>query len=367
MIRVLQVFGCMDRGGAESMIMELYRHIDRTKIQFDFVVHTTRKCAYDVEIVSLGGRIFSVPAFTIKTAYKYKKAWKQLLFQHMEWKIVHGHVRSTASIYLSIANKYNKYTIAHSHSISSGKGISSIVKDYLQKSINADYYFACSQKAGEWLFGKEITNSSNYSILPNAIDTLKFDFNPLVRERIRKETNCEKALLIGHVGSFYDVKNHDFLLRVFECIKKKNSSAKLMLVGEGYLKNEIIRQVNHLGLTDSVIFTGSRSDVNELLQAMDIFVFPSKFEGLPVILVEAQSTGVPIVMSDKVPNEVIMTDGLITVQLLDNSPEQWADHILSRTKINRYGHTKDIINHGFDISSTSKWLEDFYIEKNNIK
>ena len=278
MIRVLQVFGCMNRGGAESMIMELYRHIDRSRIQFDFVVHTTEKCAYDDEILSLGGRIFSVPSFTVKNAFLYKKAWKKLLTTHEEWRIVHGHVRSTASIYLPIAQEYHRYTIAHSHSISSGKGFSSIIKNILQKRIKADYYMACSNAAGKWLFGDKIVNSDNYHVLPNAIDVSKYKYNEDIRKKVRQEYSCEDAILIGHVGSFYDVKNHSYLIKVFTCIKEKESDAKLMLVGGGYLLQEIKNQVKELGIEDSVIFTGVKSNVNELLQAMDVFVFPSKYE-----------------------------------------------------------------------------------------
>ena len=366
MIRVLQVFGCMNRGGAESMIMELYRHIDRSRIQFDFVVHTTEKCAYDDEILSLGGRIFSVPSFTVKNAFLYKKAWKKLLTTHEEWRIVHGHVRSTASIYLPIAQEYHRYTIAHSHSISSGKGFSSIIKKKQKKRIKADYYMACSNAAGKWLFGDKIVNSDNYHVLPNAIDVSKYKYNEDIRKKVRQEYSCEDAILIGHVGSFYDVKNHSYLIKVFTCIKEKESDAKLMLVGGGYLLQEIKNQVKELGIEDSVIFTGVKSNVNELLQAMDVFVFPSKYEGLGISVVEAQATGLPAVISDRVPKEAILTDDLVTIMNLEDSPVIWADQIIARLGKKRYDHIDEIVARGYDVTTTSKWIEEFYIERNYL-
>ena len=363
MIRVLQVFGRMDRGGAEAMIMELYRHIDRTKIQFDFVVHTTDKCSYDDEIISLGGRIYSVPTFTAKTVVKYKKAWNQLLLRHKEWRIVHGHVRSTASIYLRIANGLGRYTIAHSHSVSSGSGIKSVVKNLLQKRIKADYYFACSNKAGEWLFGKEIVNSDCYTILPNAIEVSKFAYNPIVRKQVRNEMNICDSFIVGHVGSFYDVKNHVFLVDVFQRIKERCSEAILLLVGDGYLFEDIKCLVEKKELTNYVIFTKTRTDVNRLLQAMDVFVFPSKFEGLGIAVIEAQTSGLPTVISNGVPEESILVNDLVAVKRLDETADQWANCILSMTSKQRKDHSKEIVEKGYDIKSTSRWLEEFYFEK----
>ena len=366
MVRVLQVFGCLDRGGAESMIMELYRHIDRTKIQFDFVVHTTRKCAYDDEIHSLGGRIFSVPRFTLANSYQYKKEWKTILSKHPEWKIIHGHVRSTASIYLSIAKEHGKFTIIHSHSTSSGKGISAAVKNILQKRIKADYYIACSDAAGKWLFGENVVKQENYTVLHNAIDTSKFSYNTETRDLVRKELDSESNILVGHIGSFYDVKNHVFLLDIFEELINLTKNIKLVLVGDGYLKEDIQELVTQKGLESKVIFTGTRSDVNRLLQAMDVFVFPSKYEGLPVTLVEAQCSGIQIIMSDRIPKETILTDELVTIMSLEQSPQKWAKCILSKLNIKRKGRETEIIKAGYDINTTSKWIEEFYLERNQI-
>lgn len=361
MIRVLQVFGRMDRGGAETMIMNLYRNIDRTKVQFDFVVHTDEKCAFDEEIKALGGYIYSVPRLNIKNTLNYKKSWKELLRNHSEWRIVHGHIASSASIYLAVAHKQGRYTISHSHSIGTGKY--HFIRKLLEFKIIADYYMACSIAAGLFLFGENKVNSDLFKLLPNAISTYDYEYDPLARDKVRKAFNITGEALIGHVGSFTDVKNHRFLLEIFSAIKKKQFNAKLMLVGDGPLRSGIETKAKELGIYEDIIFTGVRSDVNELLQAMDYFVFPSLFEGLPVTLVEAQASGLPITMSDKVPEEAVLTKDLVTIMSLNQSADEWADHILSRLGKERYGHVEEIKAAGYDISDTSKWLEEFYLSK----
>lgn len=369
MIRVLQVFGCMDRGGAESMIMELYRHIDRTKIQFDFVVHTSRKCAYDEEILSLGGRIFSVPSFRLSNYYSYKRSWIELISSHPEWNIVHGHVRSTASIYLSIAKKLSRYTIAHSHNTSSGKGLRSIIKNIFQKRIKhiADYFMACSEEAGVWLFGKAITESENYCVLKNAIDTSVFRYDSNEREKIRCKFGFGSKIVVGHIGSYLsEQKNQSFLLDIFKSINEYETNSVLLLIGDGPLRKSIETKAKELGISNSVIFTGVQTNVNELIQAMDVFLFPSLFEGLPVTLIEVQSTGLPSVISDRVPRETIITNNLVTVKSLGDSADVWARHVLSRIGEPRFSRTSEIIENGYDINTTSKWIEGFYLEKNQV-
>ncbi len=365
-MRILQVFGCLDRGGAETMIMEIYRHIDRTRIQFDFVVHTDRKCAFDDEIESLGGRIYRVPHFSGLHIIGYRKSWKKLFKEHPEWRIVHGHMRSTAAVFLSEAKKHGRYTIAHSHNTSSGKGLQNIVKDSLQKRIKkiADYFMACSEAAGEWLFGKQVTQSCNYSVLKNAIDTSRFSFNEAVRKRVRDDLGINSKIVIGHIGSYLtEQKNQSYLLDIYNEIKKTEPRSVLILVGDGPLRPNIEAKARELRISESVIFTGVRSDVNELIQAMDVFVFPSHFEGLPVTMVEVQASGLPCVISDKVPAETIITDDLVTVKSLDKSPEVWANHILSRVGEPRYSRVDEVKAHGYDIETTAKWLESFYLEK----
>lgn len=364
-IRVLQVTGIMNRGGAETMIMNLYRKIDRTKIQFDFIENSLERAAYDDEIESLGGKIYRCPHFNGKNYLQYKKWWKEFFNQHKtEYGIIHGHIGSTAAVYLKEAKRNGLFTIAHSHSSGFSLSLGSILYRLLSYNTRniADYFFACSDSAGRDRFGKNIVNKSNYRVLNNAIDTDLFKYDVKARNEVRNELSLVNSYVIGHIGRFEPVKNHRFIIKVFKQIKKIDKrDFKLLLVGEGILKSDIEDYANELGIADDVVFTGMRTDVNRLIQAMDIFIFPSLYEGLPVTLVEVQSSGLPCVISDKVPSESIMTKDLVTVKRLDESSEEWAEHIIKRTGEERVSRTDDIIAKGYDISKTSKELMDFYM------
>lgn len=365
LIRVLHVLGALNRGGAETVVMNLYRNIDRNKLQFDFIIHTEDDCDYSDEIKSLGGKIYSIPKYTGKNHFQYKNAWKVFFRDHGEYKLIHGHVRSTASIYLKIAKDYGLTTISHSHSTSSGKGLSASIKDTLQYPIRhiADYLFACSRPAGIWLFGKKACQKENFYVLNNAIDAKKFIFNKDARINIRKEFSVENKIVIGHVGRFSSEKNHTFLIEVFEKIYNKNKNTILMLVGTGGMLPQIKNKVSELGLTDGVIFTGVRPDIPELLHAMDVFVFPSLFEGLGMVAIEAQASGLNCVVADTIPNEAFITD-LIKSVPLSSSVDIWANKILGYSAGYERRDTYDeICNKGYDIAGNSKWLEDFYVQK----
>ena len=201
-----------------------------------------------------------------------------------------------------------------------------------------------------------------YQTLANAIDSSIYKYDAVIADTIRKERGLTDELIIGHVGRFHPQKNHVFLIDIFAEIKKIRPDAKLLLVGGGEGMTAIQQKVEKLGLKDSVIFTGIRPDVNRLLQAMDVFVFPSLYEGLPVTMVEAQAAGLPCVISDKVPDECIVTEGLVTVQRLSDSAENWAKHIVSHANIQRKDTEKQIKAHGFDIAENAKWLEEFYLK-----
>lgn len=366
-IRILHVLGRLDIGGAETMIMNLYRNIDRTKVQFDFVVHTKNKGDYEDEVRALGGRIYSVPSYTVKNHSKYKKVWNDFFHEHKEYKIIHGHVRSTASIYLKIANKYGLLTIAHSHNTSSGKGLSAFVKNTLQYPIRntADYLFACSEFAGNWLFGESAYKRPNFFLLKNAIDVEQFIYNEEVRNDKRKELNLEGKFVIGNVARFHPQKNHTFLIDVFKKVHDKNKNTALMLVGRGSLQPQIKEKVDSLGLKDNVIFTGVRSDIPDLLQAMDVFFMPSLYEGLPVTLVEAQASGLKCIVSDTITSEVSVTD-LVNYTSLDESPDYWAESILSvNNDLGRKDMRGEIVASGYDIKESARWLEYFYLELSN--
>jgi len=354
-IRVLQVFGIMNRGGAETMIMNLYRHINRDQIQFDFVVHTNQRGDYDSEIESLGGKIYHCPRYRLYNHFQYCKWWKKFFWNHKEYRIIHSHIRSTASIYFKIAHKFGLKTIAHSHSVSNGKGIGAFVKNCLQISLNelSDYCLACSNESGRWLF-----KDKEYLILKNAIDTEKFMYDKSTREVIRSELNLEDSFVIGTVGGIKKVKNPFGIINIFDEVVSRCPSAKLLWVGDGDLRKDVESEISKKRLENKVILTGVKSDVSRFLQAMDVFILPSLWEGLPLVGIEAQTAGLPCIFSDRVSYETAITDQCIFLSLNNNT--QWIDSIISVNAV-RKNNRKEIIDSGYDIFSTTKWLEKFYL------
>ncbi len=365
MIRVLHVIGAMGSGGAETMIMNVYRHIDRTQIQFDFVVHTKDECFYDKEIIKLGGRIYHAERFNVINWLSYKKFWNDFFSEHEEYKIVHGHINSSAAIYLSIAKRYGRIAVVHSHNVrrteKSLRAYAFRIFVYPIRYI-ADYFFACSEEAGETRFGKRVTKSENYKIFKNGIDVKSFCFQKEIRKVIREEYGIsEEKFVIGHVGRFAFAKNHKFLLEVFKKVSEMYSNAELWLIGIGELEGKIRTQAQNAGIEKKVRFIGETSHVSEYLQAMDIFVFPSFYEGLPLALVEAQAAGLPCFISDVISNEVDMGCGLVKRLSLEDSTENWADAIMAEKGVVRTDTSSYLRKAGFDIENVSKELEDFYI------
>lgn len=357
MLRVLHVFGKMDRGGAESMLMNIYRHINRNLIQFDFVVHSPDDSAYDSEVDALGGKIYYAPRYAGWNHFAYCEWWDYFYETHPEYTITHSHIRSTANIILRYARKHGSFTIAHSHSTSNGRGISAAVKKVFQNGINkyADARFACTNEAGKWLFG-----NYTYHIINNAIDSSLFIYDSRRREVIRHALSLTDQFVIGHVGRFVDVKNHGFLVDLFQDIHEKLPNAKLLLVGDGPLKYEIEQKVSALDLSDAVIFAGERSDVPDLMLAMDVFLFPSKFEGLPLTLIEAQASGLYCIVSDTITRNAAVTDLVEYISLLV-SKEIWTQKVLDHSiSYDRKDKHLEIIQANYDIVYNAEFLESFY-------
>lgn len=363
-VRVLQVFHGMDCGGAENMIMNIYRHIDREKIQFDFLVHTDKKCFFDEEILALGGRILRIPYYNGFNYITYINAVKQVFKNYPEINVVHGHLGSCANIYLKVAKQQGKYTIVHSHNTKPNFSIKNIIYriNTLQVRKIADYFIGCSDAAGIYRYGRKIvSNSQKYSTLKNAINTESYLFNPAIREKVRSDLHIKDEIVLGHVGRFNEQKNHDYLIQIMENVVKVNSNAKLVLVGDGLLKSRIVSLVEEKGLKNNVLFLGLRHDVNELLQGMDCFVFPSLFEGLPVTIIEAQAASLPCVISDTITQEVKISD-LVYFKSIEQNPYHWVDTIINSIKeSNRINRRNEISNSGYDISDTTKWITNLYI------
>lgn len=361
-IRILHVIGIMNRGGAETMIMNLYRNIDRTKVQFDFVEHEGDTAAYDDEIRALGGKIYHCPRYRGKNHLAYVRWWKSFFETNKkDYPIVHGHIGSTAAIYLFIAKHYGAYTIAHSHSAGTGSAMYRAFA-YSTRYV-ADYFFACSRDAGIARYGKNVgNNEERCKVLNNAIDAGKFAHNADASSQIRKMLGIgEETLVIGHVGRFVEAKNHLFLIEVFEQIHRRNADSVLLLVGDGELRSRIETVVAQKRLENCVIMTGVKAEVWNYYLVMDVFVFPSVYEGLPVSMVEAQAAGLPCCISTNVPRETAITD-LVEFIRLENGSEYWADRVMRRVGEPRRNMINKIEQAGFDVSVTSKWLENFYVK-----
>lgn len=357
-IRILCVFSSLDRGGAESMCMNLYRHIDRSKVQFDFVKHAHSVGAFEEEIYSLGGRIFEAPRYKIYNHIDYCQWWRHHLKQHPEHKIVHGHFFGISSVFFSVAKKMDRITVGHSHCTPSVEGgIKTRFKRHLISKIEScsDYCFACSTPAGQWVFPHK-----PFTVLNNAIDTQQFTYSSEVRERVRSAFGLGDALVLGTVGRIVYQKNPMGVIEIFRAVKQRRSDAKLLWVGELFMRTEVETKLREYDLEDSVIFTGVRSDVNELYQAMDVFIFPSNYEGLGIVAVEAQNAGLPTFCSDQVPEEAKLTDLCHFLPLGDY--DKWANAILTTDLSHRRDTMQEIIDAGYDIHATSKWLEEFYLE-----
>lgn len=361
MKRILHVLGSLDRGGTESMLMNYYRHIDREKVQFDFVIHTPNHCDFEDEVLSLGGIIHRVPRFTLINIIQYKRAWQRFFSQHREYQIIHIHHFLIAGIVLPIAAREGiPVRIAHSHNT---KPPIFILKERIMWLFHHDLIkystlrLACSYDAGKYLFKDE-----PFQIFYNAIETDKFQFNKDKRNKIRNEFDFnDKDLVIGHIGSFRTrQKNHSFLIDIFYELSKVRQNVKLLLIGNGGLMNEIKSKVDSLGLTDKCIFAGVREDVPDLLSAMDIFLFPSFFEGLTVVGIEAQASGLPCIFSDTLSNDTCITD-LVTKVSLEKDAKYWAA-VVNSIEIGkeRAFYPCEVAKAGYDVNLNIKKLNSFY-------
>ena len=360
-VKVLHVVGRMDRGGAETLLMNMLHTLDRCRFQFEFVEHTQKHCDYDDEIEALGGQIYRCPPVCIKSLFRYRFWWRTFFKEHPEYTIVHGHSCGFASIYLQEAARAGRVTIIHAHSNSYEKGLKGLIRYIWQFPLHwaANYYFACSQSAGILQFGRR----RKFEVIKNGIRSELFSWNPERRVRIRKELGLSDSLVIGNVARFETPKNHPFLLKIFREIKMLYPNSTLLLVGSGSKEPEIRAQAAEYGILDDIIFTGVRNDVFDLYQAIDVVAFPSLYEGLPLALVEAQTAGLPCFVSDTVSPETAITD-LVHFLPLSLPPKQWAKEILRGIipEGERRDHRDDIIRAGYDIRDTADKLCAFYTD-----
>lgn len=370
-IRVLHVLGNTQLGGAESRVMDLYRHMDRERVRFDFLVHTEKEGHFDKEIKELGGQIFCVPRFRLYNFFSYRKAVKNFFEGHREFQAVQGHITSTASIYLPIAKKAGiPVTIAHARSAGVDKGIKGKMTRWMRRNLSkkADYLFTCSELAGISVFGEKAVREGKTIFIPNAIDCRLFAYNEKKRMELRRKLGIEDKYVIGHVGRFHYAKNHEYLLHIFAelCKKEKlnedlknKKSFVLLLLGEGSGMEGARALAEELGIADRVYFLGNRDNIYDYYQAMDYFVYPSRYEGLPGTMVEAQASGLKCVMSDTICREVAVTELVHTMDIRADAA-LWADYIRETADYQRKSHVEEMQKAGFDVNRQAERMMAFY-------
>lgn len=359
--RILQVIGIMNRGGAETMIMNFYRSIDRTKYQFDFLVFSDKPGDYDAEIKELGGKIYRLPVFKIYNYFTFKAAVKRFFSEH-HWDVIHGHIRSSASIYLEEAKKYGSYAVAHCHSTDGENFIIRTLYHILTYRIRyvADYFMACSIEAGKAGFGKKVINTDRFMVLKNAINCNAYRYSENRHSSLKEQFGLEKKIVIGHIGRFVEVKNHEFLVDVFYEIQKDRENAVLVLVGRGKLEKKIKEKAMQLGIEEKVKFMGVRADIPDMMNLFDVFIFPSHYEGLGIVGIEAQAAGLPCVFSDNIPQEAIITNNVIRLSL-EEKAKKWAETIIKMCdKYTREDEYEVIRANGYDIENETEKLIKIY-------
>ncbi|WP_299252440.1 glycosyltransferase family 1 protein [uncultured Aquimarina sp.] len=374
-IRILQVFTVMNRGGAESMIMNYYRAIDRDKVQFDFLVHRKERAAFDDEIESMGGEIYKLNPINPLFPNTYYNELRNFFKEHKSYNIIHSHLNTFSCFPLKIAKEFKiECRIAHAHiaiekiklkdllpnNESLKETFKKLIKFQLKKKINkySTHNFSCGEKAGKWLFGEK----NLFTIMNNAINAAAFAYDPVVSATYKKKYDLDDQLTIGHVGRFTSQKNHSYLLNVFNSLVKKKDNCVLVLIGDGPLRNKIEVEAKNLGIDNKILFLGVRTDIPQLYQMLDVFVFPSFYEGLPVTLIEAQSAGLKVFASDKITDEVYLTEDIEFLPIT-SPPEEWANRILEKVSDEKVNNFDVIESKGYDIQKNTEIFQNFYLKQ----
>lgn len=388
-MRVLQVIDDMGlNSGVSSMLLNYYRYIDHDKVNFDFMVYNTVSDDVKEYCKRNHSRIYEVGPLSGKTVLDgtlYKKVEGVMKRYAKKYDVIHGHESNTAFIYMKLAKKYGiNNRIIHSHNAKGADGMIKKVRNFILNHYGLKYatnYCACSKKAAKYLYG----TTNHVNIINNAIDINKFRFQPEVRNRMRKKLGVEDMFVVGHVGRFAPQKNHEYIIDIFWQFHQKVQDSKLVLIGDGELMDAIKQKVSALYLDDAVLFEGVKNNVNEYMQAMDVFVLPSMYEGLPVVCVEAQAAGLSCIVSKEVTREIKITKNVEFIEI-DNEYsvlqsaiqsnqnnqkdiKSWVQKLIKiREKKNvdsRKLYADRVAKQGFDIREQSKKLESYYIKLSN--
>lgn len=334
-IKIAQVIGMAINGGTETLWMNYYRNIDRSKVQFDFLVESESKIINKEEIESLGGHVVIIPPY--KHVFKYMKALKKI-FKENQYDIVHSNMSTMSVFTLRAAKKAGiKVRIAHSHSTSNKKEWKKNILKNMLRPFSKKYsthYFTCSELAGRYLFGDKTFDKGQVTIINNAIDINRFKYNKESRNSIRKELGItDDMVVIGNVGRFQAQKNQTYLLDIYNEYQKINPNSKLLILGDGPLREELKEKTAKLNLNDKVIFAGVKTNPEDYYSAMDCFVLPSLYEGLPVVGIEVQASNLPFFMSDTITKECMLNDNVYSLSINDE-PKNWATFINEKVIVN---------------------------------
>ena len=366
-IRILHCVTIMNRNGLENRLMDIYRNIDRSVIQFDFMTNRTEAGEFDEEIKQLGGRVYHMSRIAPRSFFRYLGELRTFFREHPEYRIVHSHLNTLSTWPLLMAKRAGvPVRIAHSRNASMDRNIKMIYKAFSRLFINgqATDRFACSRSAGVWLFGKRQVEKETFHVIPNAIQLDRFLYSAEKRHEMRTELGIgETELAIVCVARFSPQKNHAYLLRVFREILDRKPESKLYLVGQGELEQDIRDQIAQLGLGEHVRFLGSRSDVGAVLTAMDAFLFPSFYEGFGTVIIEAQCSALPMLASDSIPSETKLCDS-VEFASIQEKPDVWAEKLLALIgKTERRDNSVLIRENGYDIRQSYIWMQQFYLDK----
>ena len=359
-IRVLQVFAALDSGGVSNFVMNLYRELDTEKIQFDFAITAGEKSLYDEEVLSRGGRIYY-----FDTTKNITTNLRQILCKNGPFQIVHSHVFFYSGLVLAEAKKAKvPVRIAHAHNAHTGES-RSVPRIAYERGMqllirtNATHMLGCSEKACRYVFGDKIMKDPRASVMPDGIDCDRFAFNPETRKQVRDEFGLDGKFVVGHVGHFNPAKNHKKILSVFAEMCRRRDDATLLLVGDGELEQDVRNRTADLGLTDKVVFVGAHRDVERFYQAMDVFLFPSRYEGFGMAMVEAQCSGLRCVASNIVPKET-NADGLTVYLPLEDSDESWVEALLKYDDVDRT-ESRAAVASGFDVKTVCLLQTNIYL------
>lgn len=363
-IRILHEDVIMDPGGIETQLMRIYRNIDRTKVQFDFLVHRTQKGAYDDEILSLGGRIFYAEPFNPFHYAAYYRSMLDFFKAHPEYKIMIAHTELALGPLMCAKKAGVPMRICYSHNGRFAFSLKRCFMDFERLFLKryCTDMFAVSKLAARYTFGSRSVETGEVKIIQNGIEMDDFRFQQETRDRIRKEHGLEDKLVVGQVGRFMPQKNQGFLLDVFAQIYHRRPDARLLLIGEGELEGKLWEQATALGISQAVTFLGRQSNVNDWMKAMDVLLLPSLWEGFPNVAIEAQASALPVYMSDKITEEAAFSPYCCRLPLDENA---WVQRILEDLghPLPRVDMSRTLLEKGCDVKATAKWYEGFYLEQ----